>query len=701
VALIVLTDESKYTLPLALANLSGEHVQDTELMLAGAVVTVLPVLLLFLFVQRHYIAGILMGRRQGVKLGACLLMALLASGTAPLPTAAPLLADAAQWQAVPAAGVEMHIVAASGPHGEPGLRIDYDFHGHGGWAAAKRTVPIVLPPRYEIRFLLFGNGPRNNLELKLTDRSGDNVWWHVDRAREWPVEWTPVRIKQRQVTFAWGPNPPASPGGGELHEASAIELTISAAEGGRGSIWVTGLEIVEVPPLASGAVTPTAVADVSEPAHLAPAALDADAATAWRPGPGGGTLTVDLGGLRELGGVTLVWSARGARRFDLQLSSDGKSFTSGREVVRGGALRSELMLPDAEARFLRLRCPPMPAATTAAASPADRAPPRVRCDARRLPRRARRRRAARHLAARLRRGDVLDGGGRGGRPGGVARLRGRRRRVGLPGLQPRALPPSRRPPLHLGRRDRHARARGRRPAAPHRHLEDARRDAGDRARRDSRRPSLVDPRALPPARRLERAPARRSRAGGTAAAGGPALSIPQRRRRRLAAAAARLRRRAAEGRGAAAVAVDPPPQGCGTLAFDEGTLRERLAAGDPPGAPEVDDATRLATAALRWSVGLPAHGTLEMVAAIPYMEPTALTPAATPVTPARFAAALAAEQQTWRAALDRVGFELPGAAAPLLRSVRSSLAWILVTATVPPSSPARAPTPAPGSATAR
>jgi multiple sugar transport system permease protein len=59
--LVVLTDESKYTLPLAIANLSGEHVQDTELMMAGAVVTVLPVLLLFLAVQRQYVAGILMG----------------------------------------------------------------------------------------------------------------------------------------------------------------------------------------------------------------------------------------------------------------------------------------------------------------------------------------------------------------------------------------------------------------------------------------------------------------------------------------------------------------------------------------------------------------------------------------------------------------------------------------------------------------
>jgi multiple sugar transport system permease protein len=59
--LIVLTDESRQTLPVALANLSGEHVQDTELMMAGAVVTILPVVLLFLAAQRYYLEGILAG----------------------------------------------------------------------------------------------------------------------------------------------------------------------------------------------------------------------------------------------------------------------------------------------------------------------------------------------------------------------------------------------------------------------------------------------------------------------------------------------------------------------------------------------------------------------------------------------------------------------------------------------------------------
>ncbi|MEP6904689.1 MAG: carbohydrate ABC transporter permease [Gemmatimonadales bacterium] len=63
--LIVLSDESHYTLPVALANLAGEHVQDTELMMAGSVLTVIPVLLVFLFLQRYYIQGVMAGSVKG------------------------------------------------------------------------------------------------------------------------------------------------------------------------------------------------------------------------------------------------------------------------------------------------------------------------------------------------------------------------------------------------------------------------------------------------------------------------------------------------------------------------------------------------------------------------------------------------------------------------------------------------------------
>lgn len=63
--LIVLTDKDLYTLPVALASLSREHVQDNEMMMAGSVLTIVPVLLLFLGLQRYYIQGLMMGSVKG------------------------------------------------------------------------------------------------------------------------------------------------------------------------------------------------------------------------------------------------------------------------------------------------------------------------------------------------------------------------------------------------------------------------------------------------------------------------------------------------------------------------------------------------------------------------------------------------------------------------------------------------------------
>ncbi len=63
--LIVLSDERRYTLPVALASLVGEHVQDTELMMSGSVLTVLPVVIVFLVLQRYYIQGVMAGSVKG------------------------------------------------------------------------------------------------------------------------------------------------------------------------------------------------------------------------------------------------------------------------------------------------------------------------------------------------------------------------------------------------------------------------------------------------------------------------------------------------------------------------------------------------------------------------------------------------------------------------------------------------------------
>ena len=63
--LIALTDNSMYTLPVALANLMGEHTKDPELMMAGSVITIIPVIIVFLALQKYYIKGIMMGSVKG------------------------------------------------------------------------------------------------------------------------------------------------------------------------------------------------------------------------------------------------------------------------------------------------------------------------------------------------------------------------------------------------------------------------------------------------------------------------------------------------------------------------------------------------------------------------------------------------------------------------------------------------------------
>jgi len=57
--LVVATTEDRYTLPVALALYSiGQNRTDFGLLLAGAVVVVLPVLIVFLVLQRHFLRGI-------------------------------------------------------------------------------------------------------------------------------------------------------------------------------------------------------------------------------------------------------------------------------------------------------------------------------------------------------------------------------------------------------------------------------------------------------------------------------------------------------------------------------------------------------------------------------------------------------------------------------------------------------------------
>lgn len=59
--LVVMLKESGYPIPVALAALQGKHGSEWGLMMAGAVMTILPSMLVFLLAQRSYLKGITRG----------------------------------------------------------------------------------------------------------------------------------------------------------------------------------------------------------------------------------------------------------------------------------------------------------------------------------------------------------------------------------------------------------------------------------------------------------------------------------------------------------------------------------------------------------------------------------------------------------------------------------------------------------------
>jgi len=59
--LIILDDQDKYTLPIAVAKLSGQFIDRTQYIAAGSVIAVLPIIVFFFFLQRYFISGLTLG----------------------------------------------------------------------------------------------------------------------------------------------------------------------------------------------------------------------------------------------------------------------------------------------------------------------------------------------------------------------------------------------------------------------------------------------------------------------------------------------------------------------------------------------------------------------------------------------------------------------------------------------------------------
>ncbi len=324
--LVVLTDESRYTLPVALANLVGEHVRDIELMMAGSVLTVLPVLLLFLLLQTAVHRGHHARRGEGVRHASEPAVRrpwarLLLAAPEPASRGARLLRRHRGMDRRALRGVSLTLSPDAGENGGGALRIDYDFRGHGGWAAARKEFPRELPENWAIRLRLRGEGPPQTLEFKLLDPSGKNVWWSV--RRDYAV---PARLDDA--------DDPQAPGDVRLGTARAAGRSRRSAR----SRSRSPRRRRPRPRLDRRAV--------SRHRFLLPAPRRRRSPE-WRSPPGAARRRVcrlDLGSRREIGGLSFFWDAADyARRYDVEVSDDGtrwrlaRSITSGRRGAAPGS----------------------------------------------------------------------------------------------------------------------------------------------------------------------------------------------------------------------------------------------------------------------------------------------------------------------------------------------------------------------------
>ena len=275
------------------------------------------------------------------------------AGDAPPVQVLDTFDDVAAWRAGGSDDVRAAVHTADGVGGRS-LRLDFDLAGTAGYAVARRAVSLDLPRDYEIVFYLRGEAPVNHFQLKLVDASGDNVWWVNRPDFEFSREWQRIRIKKRHVEFAWGPTQDRT-----LRHVAAIEFVVAAGRGGgRGSVYVSQLALRELPD--AGAVVPPPAIRASSAVRgaEAPRALDGSDTTAWRSDPGAGPeqqLTIDFQRPREFGGLTLRWLAGAhASRYDVDFSDDGVQWRTVRRVVgtRGGP--DAVFLPESETRYLRL-----------------------------------------------------------------------------------------------------------------------------------------------------------------------------------------------------------------------------------------------------------------------------------------------------------------------------------------------------------
>lgn len=257
------------------------------------------------------------------------------------PTTLDSFDNIALWQAKASDGVIARATSVAGHDGKA-LRLDWDFDSVAGYAFVRRDLPLTLPDNYTISFWVRWTGGTNNLEFKLVDASGDNVWWVSKPDIMLKPGWQQITVRKRDIAFAWGPTTDKA-----LRNAASIEFVVSRGrDGGQGSLDIDDIRLTELPMISAALPKPKASATDGDAAR----AIDGDRNSVWR---GSKAIAVDFGGAKEFGGLILHWQGS-APDYAVETSIDGRAWILRHRVIGGDGGDDPIALPDTEARYLRI-----------------------------------------------------------------------------------------------------------------------------------------------------------------------------------------------------------------------------------------------------------------------------------------------------------------------------------------------------------
>lgn len=241
-------------------------------------------------------------------------------------------ADASAWQLITSYGVTAKLQSV-GEETRRALSLDFNFNGKSGFIILRRAVKLTLPANYALTFGVAGQCPRNTLEVKWIDPSGENVWWVSRPNFRFCKQSVRLKNKARHFTYAWGPSKE------KLTDVAFIELVVTASSGGKGTVTYDNMQFQALPdaveyPLPAKILENWAVKDDGSPKEV----------------------VVDLGADREFGGLVIDWAdGKMARKFQVEMRADGSDrWQPLAAAAMNGDLHTFVYAPECEARYIKV-----------------------------------------------------------------------------------------------------------------------------------------------------------------------------------------------------------------------------------------------------------------------------------------------------------------------------------------------------------